>query len=123
MGKLALGSEAQHESLKGKRYVKVTEFKTKRDWARFVKRIADEWYPKSKKLKLVLDNFKTHDLSAFYETFEPAEAKRLWDRFELYTPKHGSWLNLPAGSRYGRNRITCIKWSMPQQAYIHYKQN
>ena len=30
-----------------------------------------------------------------YETFEPQEAKRIWDRFEfVYTPKHGSWLNM-----------------------------
>jgi len=36
-----------NEPLKGKRYVQVTEFKTKRDWAQFVKRIADEWYPKA----------------------------------------------------------------------------
>ena len=37
----------------------------------------------------------THDASAFYKTFEPQEAKRLWDRFEfIFTPKHGSWLNM-----------------------------
>ena len=84
-----------NEPLVGKRYVQVTDFKTKKDWARFVKRIADEWYPKAKKIKLVMDNFKTHDASAFYETFKPVEAKRLWDRFEfVYTPKHGSWLNM-----------------------------
>ena len=42
-----------------------------------------------------MDNFKTHTASAFYEVFEPKEAKRLWDRFEfIYTPKHGSWLNM-----------------------------
>ena len=42
-----------------------------------------------------MDNFKTHTASAFYETFEPQEAKRLWDRLEfIYTPKHGSWLNM-----------------------------
>ena len=30
-----------------------------------------------------------------YETFEPEEAKRIWDRLEFhYTPKHGSWLNM-----------------------------
>ncbi len=33
--------------------------------------------------------------SALYEVFEPEEAKRIWDRFEfIYTPKHGSWLNM-----------------------------
>ena len=84
-----------NEPLKGKRITEVTEFKTKKDWAMFIKTIADEQYPKAKKITLVMDNFKTHAASAFYETFEPAEAKRLWDRFEfVFTPKHGSWLNM-----------------------------
>jgi hypothetical protein len=84
-----------NEPLKGKRIVEVTEFKTKKDWAVFIKWIADKEYPGAKRITLVMDNFKTHSASAFYETFEPAEAKRLWDRFEfVYTPKHGSWLNM-----------------------------
>ena len=84
-----------NEPLKGKRLVEVTEFKTKKDWALFVKRIADELYSKAKRITLVMDNFKTHSASAFYETFEPKEAKRLWDKFEfVFTPKHGSWLNM-----------------------------
>lgn len=42
-----------------------------------------------------MDNYNTHGASALYETFRPEEAKRLWDRFEfVYTPKHGSWLNM-----------------------------
>ena len=42
-----------------------------------------------------MDNYNTHTASAFYETFRPKEAKRLWDRFEfIFTPKHGSWLNM-----------------------------
>ena len=42
-----------------------------------------------------MDNFSTHGPSALYEKYEPAEAKRIWDRFEfIYTPKHGSWLNM-----------------------------
>ncbi|HEY4964478.1 MAG TPA: transposase, partial [Candidatus Saccharimonadales bacterium] len=45
-----------NEPLKGKRFVEVTEFKTKKEWALFVKRIADEWYPKAKKITLVMDN-------------------------------------------------------------------
>ena len=84
-----------NEPLKGKRMVEVTENKTKKDWAIFVKKIADEMYPKAKKITLVMDNYKTHSASAFYETFELEEAKRLWDRFEfVFTPKHGSWLNM-----------------------------
>ncbi len=84
-----------NEPLKGKRIVEVTGFKTKKDWAMFIKEIADNHYPKAKKITLVMDNFKTHAASAFYETFEPVEAKILWDRFEfIFTPKHGSWLNM-----------------------------
>ena len=84
-----------NEPLKGERLVEITEYKTKKDWAKFVKRIADQMYPCAKKIRLVMDNFKTHDASAFYETFAPEEAKRLRDRFEfVYTPKHGSWLNM-----------------------------
>jgi len=84
-----------NEPLKGKRFVEVTEFKTKKDWALFMKKIADKEYPKAKKITLVMDNYNTHSASAFYETFEPKEAKRLWDRFEfIFTPKHGSWLNM-----------------------------
>ena len=84
-----------NEPLKGKRMVEVTEYKTKKEWAKFIKRIADELYPRANKITLVMDNFKTHVASAFYETFEPEEAKRIWDRFEfIYTPKHGSWLNM-----------------------------
>jgi hypothetical protein len=84
-----------NEPLKGKRLIDVTEFKTKTDWAKFVKRIADEMYPEAKKITLVMDNFKTHSIGAFYEAFLPTEAKKLIDRFEfIFTSKHGSWLNM-----------------------------
>jgi len=83
------------EPLKGMRYVDVTERKTKVDWAEFIKKIADEWYKDAEKITLVMDNLATHKASALYETYDPKEAKRIWDRFEFaYTPKHGSWLNM-----------------------------
>lgn len=83
------------EPLTGKRYVEVTERKTKVDWAKFIKKIADEWYKDAPKITLVMDNFGTHKPAALYEAYEPAEAKRIWDRFDfVYTPKHGSWLNM-----------------------------
>lgn len=84
-----------NEPLNGKRFIEITEFKTKQEWALFVKRISDEWYPKAKKITLVMDNFKTHSAGSLYEVFPPAEAKRIWDKLEfIYTPKHGSWLNM-----------------------------
>ena len=83
------------EPLKGKRYVEVTEKKTKVDWAVFIKQIADEWYKEAAKITLVMDNLATHKAAALYEAYPPEEAKRIWDRFDfIYTPKHGSWLNM-----------------------------
>ena len=84
-----------NEPLAGKRYVKVTERKTKTDWATLVKEIADDYYPQASKIRLVMDNLNTHKPASLYEAFPPQEAKRIWDRFEfIYTPKHGSWLNM-----------------------------
>ena len=42
-----------------------------------------------------MDPLNTHVLYAFYEVFEPEEARRLIDKLKIhYTPKHGSWLNM-----------------------------
>ncbi len=82
------------EPLAGKRFVEITERKTKQDWARFLQDIAIQ-YQGAQKITLVLDNLNTHTPGSFYETFPPDQAKALWDRFEfVYTPKHGSWLNM-----------------------------
>ena len=84
-----------NEPLAGKRFVKVTDTKTKKDWATLMKEIADEHYPNAQKIILVSDNLSTHKPAALYDTFKPEEAKRIWDRFEfIHTPKHGSWLNM-----------------------------
>ena len=55
------------EPLKGKRYVKVTEHRTKQDWAFFIREIVDVHYPNAKKVVLVMDNLNTHVLHAFYK--------------------------------------------------------
>lgn len=83
------------EPLAGVRRFEVTERKTKADFARLLKRIVDEWYPEAQRVTLVVDNLSTHKPSVLYEVFAPAEARRLIDRLEfVYTPKHGSWLNM-----------------------------
>ena len=82
------------EPLAGKRMVKITERRTKIDWANFLIDIAKE-YNNTEKIILVMDNLNTHTPGALYETFHPNKAKSLWDKFEfVYTPKHGSWLNM-----------------------------
>lgn len=83
------------EPLAGQRHVQVTKRKTSIDFAHFLKTISDEHYPEVERIVLVCDNLSTHTPAAFYEAFEPAEARRLAQRFEWhYTPKHGSWLNV-----------------------------
>jgi hypothetical protein len=82
------------EPLAGQRTVRVTERKTKTNWAHFLKTIAGR-YRRAETITLVMDNLNTHGPGALYETFAPSVAKGLWDRFEfIYTPKHGSWLNM-----------------------------
>ena len=82
------------EPLAGKRIVRVTERRTKQDWACFLEEIAGQ-YERAEKITLVMDNLNTHEPGSLYETFPPDKAKGLWDRFEfVYTPKHGSWLNM-----------------------------
>ena len=82
------------EPLAGKRMTKVSERKTKCDWAVFIGQI-EKRYPNADKITLVMDNLSTHKAGSLYEAFSPEEAKRIRDRFEfVYTPKHGSWLNM-----------------------------
>lgn len=83
------------EPLSGKRFVKITERRTKADWALYIKELIDSKYAEAKKVILVMDNLNTHHCSSFYEAFSPQEARRLCEKIEIhYTPKHGSWLNV-----------------------------
>ena len=75
------------EPLAGTRTVKVTERRTKLDWAYFVEEIADQ-NESAEKITLVMDNLNTHIPGSLYEAFPPDKAKALWDRFEfVYTPE------------------------------------
>ncbi len=83
------------EPLQGRRWVDVTERRTKMDWAHQIKELVDERYPEAEQIALVMDNLNTHTPASLYEAFDPAEAKRLANKLEIhYTPKHGSWLNI-----------------------------
>lgn len=78
----------------GQRIAKVTEQKTKKDYARFMKELSER-YCEAEKIVIVQDNLNTHNPSSFYETFDAQEAFELSRRFEwVYTPKKASWLNM-----------------------------
>lgn len=77
------------------RRVSIREHRCKTDWAQEIKQLVDDDFPDADKIVLVCDNLNTHDISSLYEAFEPAEARRIWEKLELHhTPKHGSWLDM-----------------------------
>lgn len=83
------------EPLAGRRHVAISQRRTRKDWARWIKGMLDDRYPDAARVCLVVDNLNTHNLASLYEAFEPQEARRLAERLEIhYTPKHGSWLNV-----------------------------
>ena len=94
--------------LEGWRHVAVTDRRAAIDYAQVLKDVADIHFPAAAKIVLVQDNLSTHIKAALYETFAPAEARRLVERFEWhYSPKHGSWLDL-AESELGVMSSQCL---------------
>lgn len=83
------------QPLAGWRHVEVTARRTAQDFAQCMKALVDEHFPQAQLISVVLDNLNTHTPAALYETFSPAEARRIVRRSDFrYTPKHGSWLNM-----------------------------
>ena len=79
----------------GWRQVAITQRRTRQDFAHQMRWLVDEAYPDVPVVRLVLDNLNTHRVASLYETFPPAEARRISKRLEFHhTPKHGSWLNM-----------------------------
>jgi len=77
------------------RHVDVTDQRTKRDFAQQMRELVDRHFPNATTIRVVLDNLNTHTPAALYETFPPAEARRVLRKLEFhYTPVHGSWLNM-----------------------------
>jgi hypothetical protein len=106
------------EPLAGRRHIEVTERRTRKDWAHFIKAMLDERYPEAIKVRLVMDNINTHDIASLYETLPPAEARRLAERLEIHhTPKHGSWLNI-AEIELSALAGQCLNRRIPDLAFM-----
>ena len=83
------------EPLRGWRHVRVSERRTRSDYAQCIRELVEVHYPPAKKIRLVQDNLNTHDGASLYQTFRPERARRILDKIDRhYTPKHGSWLNM-----------------------------
>lgn len=106
------------EPLRGWRYVQVREHRKFADWAYFMRRVLDNFYPEAKTVHLVVDNLNIHTPAAFYHTFPPDEAKRLVDRLTFhFTPVHGSWLNM-AEIEFGVLKRQCLSQRFPSPALL-----
>lgn len=83
------------EPLAGQRKVHLRESNNRLEWARIVAELVEKQYATAAKVTLVQDNLKAHKPAAMYEVFEPERAKAILDKLEfVFTPKHGSWLNM-----------------------------
>jgi hypothetical protein len=96
----------------GQRLVETSKQRTKADYCRFMRRVA-EMCSHAEKIVLVQDNLNTHNASSFYENLPPAEAFALAQAFEMhYTPKKGSWLNMAELELSALSRI-CLSRRIP----------
>lgn len=106
------------EPLRGWRHVKVSERRTRKDYAQCLRELVGVHYPEAKKIRLVQDNLNTHDGASLYETFPAEQARRILDKIEWhYTPKHGSWVNM-AETEIRIMNGQCLDRRMDSQAKI-----
>lgn len=106
------------QPLAGWREVKVTERRTKHDFAQVMRELVDVHFPHAEKIRVVLDNLNTHSPASLYEAFPPEEARRLVNKLEFhYTPKHASWLNM-AEIEFSVMVGQCLKRRIPDQATL-----
>ena len=102
----------------GWRHLTVTERRTALDFAHAVRDLVDRQFPEAERLTLVLDNLNTHTPAAFYKAFPPADAWRLLQKLEwVYTPTHGSWLNM-AELEWSVLQRQCLSRRMPSQEVL-----
>jgi hypothetical protein len=96
----------------GRRHVRVTEQRTKVDFAHAMQWLVDEGYPEATVIRVVLDNLNTHKLASLYEAFEPAEARRIARKLELHYPPQ-AWELV----EHGRDCVECAPTAMPRPPY------
>jgi transposase len=101
----------------------VSDTHNSKDYIEFLK-ILDNKYPKGDKIRLVLDNLKVHtsEETRRYLASVPG-------RFEfVFTPKHGSWLNMIEGffSKMTRQMLRGIrvksKEELKERIYLYFKE-
>jgi hypothetical protein len=103
----------------GWRHVSVTPTRTAIEVAHALRALVDEHFPQAERIVLVTDHLNVHSPASLYQTFPPAEARRIAERLEWhYTPTHGSWLNMAELELSVLSR-QCLKRRIPDRATLH----
>ena len=88
------------------------------EWAEGVRRLVEEDYADAKRITLVMDNLNTHTGASLYKAFAPEKARALLEKLEMvYTPKHGSWLNL-AECEFSVLSRQCLSRRLPDRQTV-----
>src|SRR3984957_19744579 len=104
-----------HRSWRG---VKVTDSRAAVDFAACMRELCNGHFPKTERIRVVLDNLSTHSAGALYQAFPAGEARRMLRRLEFhYTPKHASWLNM-VEIEIGVLRSQCLERRIASQARL-----
>lgn len=102
----------------GWRKTKVTDTKKAIDFAECMRDLVDKDYPNAKMVRVVLDNFGTHNEASLYKAFPAQEARRILQKLEFhFTPKHASWLNM-AEIEIGNMNQQCLDRRIPNQKML-----
>ena len=84
-------------------------------WAEGVRRLVEEDFSAARRITLVMDNLNTHAGASLYKAFAPQQARRLLEKLEfVYTPKHGSWLNM-AECEFSALARQCLNRRIPDK--------
>ena len=83
------------EPLAGQRFVEVKDDHKAITWVGVLANLLDGPYANCVKMTVVGDNLSAHKPSVFYAVYGAEKARSYLDRLEfIYTPKHGSWLDM-----------------------------
>ena len=100
------------------RRVDVEEDHVATTWAGGVRQLVEEDFPEAERITLVMDNLNTHTGASLYKAFPAPEARRLLKKLEfVYTPKHGSWLNM-AEIEFGSMGRQCLDRRVPDTGTV-----
>ncbi len=87
-------------------------------WAQGVRHLVEEDFPDAERITLVMDNLNTHTGASLYKRFAPEKARQLLNKLEfVYTPKHGSWLNM-AECEFSVLSRQCLNRRIPDRQSI-----